>query len=131
MRHAIALSVALTAVLHAGLVAGKLPPPSDAAKAAAAQAAAKSAWSDKVSLYKTCLAMDRAADTYRRGLQSAGKPAPPPTPTPPCADPGAYVAPVTPEASKPIEAPEAHSPPGTATSPPSTPKTAAEIDKGK
>ena len=123
--------VTVIAVVYAGVVFGKLPPPTEAAKAASAQTAAKSAWSDKVSLYKTCLAMDRAADGYRRDLQRAGKPVPAPTPTAPCADPGAYVAPVTPESSKPIEASEAHSQPGTATSPPSTSRTAAEIDKGK
>ena len=96
----------------------KLPAPTEAAKAA---------WTEKVSLYKTCLAMDRAVDAYRRNLKSVGKGVPAPTPTPPCADPGSYAAPVTPTTSKPLEASEAHSPPGTATSPPSNKATSAEM----
>ena len=48
-------------------------------------------------------------------------------PTPACADPGPYVAQVTPAASKPLEASGAHSPPGMATSPPSNKATSAEM----
>ena len=43
----------------------KLPPPTEAAKTQAAEAAAKSAWSDKVAQYQLCLAMDRTAAAYR------------------------------------------------------------------
>jgi hypothetical protein len=46
---------------------------------------------------------------------------------PACTDPGPYVAAVTPATSKPLEASGAHSPPGTATSPPSTNATSAQI----
>jgi len=116
-------------VAYAGLAYGKLPAQTDAAKAQAAETAAKSAWNDKVSAYKTCLAMDRAADAYRRNLKAAGKDTPTPTATAPCADPGAYVAPATPVESKALEASGAHSPPGTATSPPSTNIPAAEMPK--
>jgi hypothetical protein len=96
-----------------------LPTPSEAAKAQAAETAAKAAWTDKVGLYKTCLAMDRVATAYRDGLKREGKNPPPQTPTPGCSDPGPYT-PITPTTSKPIEASEAHSPSGTAVSPPST-----------
>jgi hypothetical protein len=64
--------------------------------AAAAQSAAKAAWDDKVSAYKTCRAQDRAADMYRSNLEAAAKDIPTPTATASCADSGPYVAPVTP-----------------------------------
>ena len=122
-------TIVLILVAAAALAHGKLPPQSDAAKAQAAQTAAKAAWDDKVSLYKTCRAQDRAADMYRSNLKAAAKDIPTPTATAPCADPGPYVAPVTPVESKPLEASEAHSPAGTATSPPSTNIPAAEMPK--
>ena len=122
-------TVVLITIAYAGFACGKLPPQPDAAKAQAAETAAKAAWNDKVSLYKTCLAMDRTADAYRRNLKAAGKDIPTTTATAPCADPGPYVAPVTPVESKPLEASGAHSPPGTATSPPSTNTPAAEMPK--
>jgi hypothetical protein len=122
-------TVVLITVAYAGLAYGKQPPLPDAAKAQAAETAAKAAWNDKVSAYKTCLAMDRTADSYRRNLKTAGKDIPPPIATAPCTDPGPYVAPVTPVESKPLEAAGAHSPPGTATSPPSTNIPAAEMPK--
>ncbi|MEP7301566.1 MAG: hypothetical protein ABI699_08545 [Caldimonas sp.] len=104
----------------------KLPPLSDEAKAKAAEAAVKSAWTDKVGLYKVCQAMDRAAETYRAQVKASGGAASAPDPTPPCTDPGPFVAPVA-EAAKPLEAAGAHSPPAMATSPPSGKATSAEI----
>jgi hypothetical protein len=103
----------------------------DEARAKADDASAKAAWSAKVGLYQTCLAMDRVVERYRREAQREGRATPAAATTPPCADPGAYAAPVTPIANKPIEASGAHSPPGNATSPPSTNNTAAELDKTK
>src|SRR4029450_8621868 len=94
-----------------GLAFATLPPPSDEAKAKAAETAAKTAWDDKVGLYKLCLATDRPAAEYRSGLKAAGKDVPPPSATPPCSDPGPYVAQLTPATSKPLEAAGAHSPP--------------------
>lgn len=124
----------LTAAIVAftGLASAKLPPLTEEAKSSAAQAAAKAAWSDKVSLYQTCKAMDRTAEAYRNNLKTSGKDAPNPTATPPCADPGPYAASAapTPATSKPLEASEAHSPPGNATSPPSTNVPAAQMPKG-
>jgi len=107
----------------------KLPAPTDDAKAKSAEAASKAAWTDKVGQYKTCLAMDRVAEAYRRDAGKSGKEAPPPTPTPACVDPGPYASQVTPVTSKPLEASEAHSPPGNATSPPSTNTPAAAMPK--
>ena len=121
--------IVLITVAYAGFACGKLPPQSDAAKAQAVQTAAKAAWDDKKSLYKTRRAQDRAAAVYRSNLKAAAKSIPTPTATAPCADPGPYVAPVTPVESKPLEASEAHSPAGTAASPPSTNTQAAEMPK--
>ena len=95
----------------------KLPPVSDEAKAKAAEAAAKTAWSDKVGAYKLCQSMDRVAAVYLADAKKAGKDLKP-VATPPCADPGPFA--YTPVANKPLEAAGAHSPPGNAVSPPST-----------
>ena len=117
------------ATLFAGVAFAKLPPLTDAAKAQAAETAAKSAWTDKVAGYQLCVAMDRTANAYRRRLAVGGKEAPAPTATPPCADPGPYVAQVT-LPPKPLEASGAHSPPETAVAPPGSRATAAEIAGG-
>ena len=117
--------VALMTMTCTTAVLATLPPPSSEAKAKAADAAAKSAWNDKVGAYKTCVAQDKTADVYRASLKAAGKEAPKAVATAPCTDPGPYVEPITPAASKPLEASGAHSPPGVATSPPSTNASAA------
>ena len=116
-------TLAACAVIGSGFAQAALPPPPEAAKATAAEAAAKSAWSDKVGAYQLCLSQDRVAEAYRKDLKGAGKAAPTPVSTAACQDPGPFVTPV---AQKPLEASGAHSPPGTATSPPSTKATAAE-----
>jgi len=120
---------AAVAALTASVAFAKLPAPSDADKAKAAEAANKAAWSDKVAAYHLCQSQDRVASAYRAHSVAAGHPASAPEQTPPCTDPGAYVAqtPQTPQASKPLEASEAHSPPGMATSPPSNKATSAEM----
>lgn len=116
-------TMALSGVLAAGAAQSKLPPPPEAAKAQAAEVSAKSAWQDKVAAYQLCLAQDRVVEAYRKGLRGAGKPAPPPASTATCADPGPFASPL---AQKPLEASGAHSPPGTASTPPSQKGTAAE-----
>jgi len=120
------VAIALFAGLLAGSAFAKLPPLSDEAKAKAAEAAAKSAWTDKVGLYEMCLAMDRSAEFYRMGAKEAGQDVPPPVTLPPCAEPGPFT-PTAPAAAKPLEASGAHSPPGMAVSPPSSKATSAEI----
>ena len=112
---------ALATVALAGSALAKLPPLSDEAKAKAAEAAAKTAWAAKDDAYKVCQIEDRLAQQYR----ASTKDAPAAVPTPACADPGP-----TPVADKPLEASEAHSPPGKATSPPSTKATSAELTGG-
>ena len=121
---------ALILAVVSGIAFAKLPPISDEAKAKAAEAAAKASWNDKMAMFQLCAAMDRTADAYRRSVKALGKEAPAPAVTAPCANPGQYVAsasPITPEASKPLEASGAHSPPGTAQSPPSTNAPASEM----
>lgn len=119
---AFACSLAL-AFLAAPALA-KLPPLSDEAKLKAAEAAARSAWTDKVGAYQLCQAMDRVSVSYRSSAAAASAAAP--SPTPPCGDPGPFVYTPAP-AAKPLEAAGAHSPPQTATSPPSEKATSAEI----
>jgi hypothetical protein len=118
------VACATFAAVAAGVGHATLPPAPEAAKATAAEAAAKTAWSDKVAAYQLCLTQDRVADTYRKDLKGSGKAAPTPVSMAACQDPGPFVSPI---AQKPLEASGAHSPPGTATSPPSTKATAAEL----
>lgn len=84
----------LTAALTASWPAlAKLPPPTEEAKAKAAEAAARTAWANKVADYKLCLSMDRVAAKYRADAANAGKTVNPATPTPACTDPGPFVPP--------------------------------------
>jgi hypothetical protein len=121
------VAAAAATVFSAAAALAKLPPPSDEAKAKAAETAAKAAWSDKVALYELSQSMDKVAAGYRAHAVAAGHPASTPEQTPACVNPGAFAPPVTPAASKPLEASEAHSPPGAATSPPSNKATSAEM----
>ena len=118
-------AVCAVSVLCASAAFAKLPAPDDAAKAKAAEAAAKAAWTGKVDNYLLCNAQDRAAANFFANAKAEGREVKPAIATPPCADPGpfAYVAPE----AKPLEAAGAHSPATTAASPPSGPKTAAEL----
>ncbi|GAA4330558.1 hypothetical protein GCM10023165_04350 [Variovorax defluvii] len=115
----------LCGVALAGTAIAKLPAPPDTpeAKAKAAEAAARTAWSGKVEAYQLCQAQDRVAARYRESAAAAGKQLAPPPALPSCADPGPFA--YTPPEQKPIEASGAHSPPGTASSPPSTQQPAA------
>ena len=109
-------------------VDAKLPPPSDDAKAKAAEAAAKTAWSDKVASFQLGKAMNKAAASNQAATKQAGKTAATPVDTPACADPGAYVSPAA-ASAPPIEAAGAHSPPKTANAPPSSTTPAAATPK--
>ena len=118
--------LALCAVSVCTLASAKLPAPSPEAAAKAAEAAAKTAWAGKVDNYKLCLSQDRVAAHYRKTTPTA-KPAA--ATIPPCADPGPFA--YTPPSAKPLEASGAHSPPGTASSPPSTQVPAAAASATK
>ncbi len=136
----------------AGLAWAKLPPPDDAAKAKAAEAAAKAAWQAKVDAYQLCKAQDKVAAQYKKTASgSAAKPADktatpaampasaashaasgtPVTAAPPapCSDPGPFA--YNPPEQKPLETSGAHSPAGTAASPPSVKANSAEMAPAK
>lgn len=124
-------SLIFAAALVLGTTAlAKLPAPSDEAKAKAAETAAKAAWSGKVDAFQLCKSQDRVAAAYFKSAKVAGKEAKAPVATPACADPGAFVY-TPPEAVKVQEAAGAHSPPGTAISPPSGKTPAADIPAKK
>jgi hypothetical protein len=93
MRHASLAT--LIALLLAAPALAKIPAPvlSDEAKAKAAEAAAKTAWSNKVADYQLCKSMDRTAAKYFASMKQSGKDAKPPADVPACADPGPFVAP--------------------------------------
>lgn len=112
------LTLLLSCALGAGVAFAKLPPLSDEAKAKAAETAAKTAHGDKVGAYQLCQSMDRVAAKYFADAKKAARDVKPAVATPPCSDPGQFV--LTPSAAKPLEAAGAHSPPGTAVSPPNT-----------
>lgn len=111
------LTLGLLAAASATVLA-KLPPLSDEAKAKAAEAAAKTAWTGKLEAYQLCKAQDKVAAAYYKSAKAAGKDTKPPAAAPACAYPGPFA--YTPPEAKPLEAAGAHSPAGTATSPPST-----------
>ena len=80
----------LSAALLAGAALAKLPPLSDEAKAKSAEAAAKSAWGDKVAAFQLCKSQDRAAAAFQARAKQAGKDAKPGAALPACADPGPF-----------------------------------------
>jgi hypothetical protein len=85
----------LALVLALGLctsVWAKLPPPSDEAKAKAAEAAAKTAHGNKVADFQLCKSREKVAAHYYKTAKATGKQTTPPVATPPCADPGPFVA---------------------------------------
>ena len=113
IRH-LALAAGLLAA--SALAQAKLPappPPTPEAAAKADEAKARTAYAAKVEAYKLCKAQDKAAASYFK-TTGAGKQ--PSAGVPSCTDPGAFA--YTPP--KPLEASGAHSPPETATKPPSS-----------
>jgi hypothetical protein len=147
-------------VAACALALAKLPPLDDAAKAKAAETAAKAAWQTKVDNYLLCKSQDKVVAAYRKtaatngtktaaatpvatpsaavaaAKTAASAPQPAASGTPvaasmpgPCSDPGpfAYNAP----AEKPLETSGAHSPAGTATSPPSVKPDSATMAPAK
>ncbi len=84
--------LALMCVLGA-TASAKLPVPvlTPEAKAKADEAAAKTAHTNRVAAFQLCKSMEATAAHYYKSAKSAGKETKPPTETPPCADPGAFV----------------------------------------
>jgi hypothetical protein len=123
MKHIVVPS-AIAALLLSASAFAKLPEPTPEAKAKAAETAAKTAWTTKIADYQLCQTMDKVAAAYRAQAKAEKKDVGAPVTTPACADPGAFKYTPPPEA-KPIEAAGAHSPPQTASTPPSTTAPAA------
>ena len=142
-----------TALIAAcGLAFAKLPPPDEATKAKAAETAAKAAWQAKVDAFLLCKAQDKVAAQYTKSAAKtvaskdakpvATAPAQPAAvaasgtpvvtaaaPLPPCAEPGPFA--YNPPEQKPLETSGAHSPSGTAASPPSVKPNSAEMAPAK
>lgn len=130
------LLVPLALTTACALAAAKLPPPDDAAKAKAAETAAKAAWQARADGFLLCKAQDRVAARYKASGKQVARPAAAPAsaapaaaapaasgtpvavaPPPPCQDPGPFA--YNPPEQKPLETAGAHSPSGTAATPPS------------
>ena len=113
MKHLLPSALLIAGATMAGISFAKLPPPSDAAKAAAAEAGAKTAWQGRVDNFMLCKSMDDVAARYVKAAKAAGKETKPATATAACADPGPFVytppAPATAAASAPT-APAAAAP---------------------
>lgn len=115
-------TVLIACALAGGAAWAKLPAPNDEAKAKAAEAAAKTAWTNKVADFHLCKSMDRVAAGYAAQAAKAGKRVKP-APTPPCADPGPFV--YTPAVAVAAAAPPAGaSAPAAATKPAAAPASA-------
>ncbi|HXD04483.1 MAG TPA: hypothetical protein VN680_00410 [Burkholderiaceae bacterium] len=100
------LAAGFAAALLLGAAAqAKLPALSPEAKDKAAEAAAKTAWSDKVAAYQLCKSQDQTAAGYFKAAKTSGKTVAPATETPACADPGPFS--YTPAGSAPAAAPAA------------------------
>lgn len=131
----------LMALAAAALALGafaKLPPPDDAAKAKAAETAAKAAWQAKADAFMLCKSQDKVAAKYGKhpgkeaasakpaasAASASGTPVAASAP-PPCTDPGPFA--YNPPEQKPLETSGAHSPSGTAASPPSVKHESAKM----
>ncbi len=142
-----AIPALITAAFLATSAFAKLPPPTDEAKAKAAEAAAKSAWSNKVGGYQLCQVQNKIAGKVVHKAPAAPSAAASAAPMSAaasapasaasaaavarmneiCTDPGPFVAAV---AERPLEAAGAHSPAETTKSPPNGKSTAAELQGG-
>jgi hypothetical protein len=88
----ISLATVVLASLFSASAMAKLPPLSDEAKAKAAEAAAKTAHGNKVADFQLCKSREKVAAHYYKTAKASGKQTTPPVATPPCADPGPFVA---------------------------------------
>jgi hypothetical protein len=88
----ISVATILLASLFSFSAMAKLPAPSDEAKAKAAEAAAKTAHANKVADYQLCKSREKVAAHYYKTAKASGKTTTSPVVTPPCADPGPFVA---------------------------------------
>jgi hypothetical protein len=102
--------LALSALI--GSAWAKLPPPAPEVAAKAAESAARAKWAGQMDAFQLCQVQDRIAAKFGKPRQADA------SAMPACVQPGPFS--YTPPAEKPMEASGAHSPPGNASSPPST-----------
>jgi hypothetical protein len=104
--------VAVVMGLLGSVAWAKLPVPvlTPEAKAKADEAAAKTAHGNRVAAFQLCKSMEATAAHYYKSAKAAGKETKPPTETPPCADPGAFVWPVPAPGAAPVVAATAAKP---------------------
>jgi len=88
----ISLATLVLASLFSASAMAKLPALSDEAKVKAAEAAAKTAHGNKVADFQLCKSREKVAAHYYKTAKASGKQTTPPVATPPCADPGPFVA---------------------------------------
>ena len=88
----ISLATLVLASLFSASAMAKLPALSDEAKVKAAEAAAKTAHGNKVADFQLCKSREKVAAHYYKTAKATGKQTTPPVATPPCADPGPFVA---------------------------------------
>ena len=126
----ISLATLVVASLFSASVMAKLPALSDEAKAKAAEAAAKTAHGNKVADFQLCKSREKVAAHYYKTAKSSGKQTTPPVATPPCADPGPFVAAAPAAAPAAIAAaPAAGAKPAAPAAPAAAPAAAAPVKK--
>jgi hypothetical protein len=126
----ISLATLVVASLFSASVMAKLPALSDEAKAKAAEAAAKTAHGNKVADFQLCKSREKVAAHYYKTAKSSGKQTTPPVATPPCADPGPFVAAAPAAAPAAIAAaPVAGAKPAAPAAPAAAPAAAAPVKK--
>jgi hypothetical protein len=110
----------------------KLPEATQAEKALMQQNVARQTLLTKQDAYESCVAQNKIVKKYQDNLRAQGKAIPVGVDTGPCSDPGPFKADGgTPIVNRPIEASEAHSPTGTAVSPPSSKTPQSELPTKK
>lgn len=124
------IALLVAAALCSGAALAKLPPPSDEAKAKAAEAAARTAHGNKVADFQLCKSMNKTAAYYYEQAKKANKDVKPPTATPDCTDPGAFVYPPPAAGAAPAAAPATPAAAAPAAAAPAG-KPAAPADAGK
>ena len=126
----ISLATLVVASLFSASVMAKLPALSDEAKAKAAEAAAKTAHGNKVADFQLCKSREKVAAHYYKTAKSSGKQTTPPVATPPCADPGPFVAAAPAAAPASVAAaPAAGAKPAAPAAPAAAPAAAAPVKK--
>jgi hypothetical protein len=126
----ISLATLVVASLFSASVMAKLPALSDEAKAKAAETAAKTAHGNKVADFQLCKSREKVAAHYYKTAKSSGKQTTPPVATPPCADPGPFVAAAPAAAPAAVAAaPAAGAKPAAPAAPAAAPAAAAPVKK--